>query len=212
MYFLRKFGSSFKDKKRVVLVGNAPIKTNVFNKKFLPGFIDDSEVVIRINSADNYSKGTGEKSDILGVINIGEPAIQFSYRKRINKYVKKDISSLWFSRPLNLYDSAEIEILAQEELSKHILSFQELNHIPFHAISKEKYQSISKMVSPADGGDIYDPSTGLCILYMMLSAEEFIGLKKYIVGFTWEGWAGHNWEVEKKICLDLHQQGEICIL
>lgn len=210
MSFVKIVESFLKEKKRVVLVGNAPIKTNVINRKLLSGFIDDSEVVIRMNCASNYSKGTGKKTDILGVLNIGDPAIEFSYRKKINKYVKKDISSVWFSRPLNLYDSSKI--LTQDELSGHILNFQELNHIPTHAISKEQYQSISKMISPANGGNSNDPSTGFCILHMMLLAEEFKGLKKFIVGFTWEGWVGHNWEIEKKICLDLHKNGDIYIL
>ena len=209
MSFVKIVEGFLKEKKRVVLVGNAPIKTNVINRKLLSTFIDDSDVVIRINSANNYSKGTGNKSDILGILNIGDPAIEFSYRKKVDKYVKENISSIWFSRPLNLYDNSNI--LVKKELSKYILDFQQLSHVPSHAISKDQYQYLSKQVSPADGNGI-DPSSGFCFLHMMLSDERLKGLKKVIVGFTWEGWDGHNWEIEKKICLDLQNNGDIFIL
>jgi|GEM_PF-3369211 len=212
MFFVKKLKLNrfLKEKKRVVLIGNAPIKTNRFNRNSLSGFIDNSDVVIRINSADNYSRGTGEKSDILGVINIGDPAIEFSYRREINKHVKEKISSVWFSRPLDLYNSSNI--LVEEDLSEYILSFQKLDHIPSHAISKEQYQYISKRVSPANGGNMVDPSSGFCFLHMMLSTEELKGLKKVLVGFSWEGWTGHNWSLEKEICLDLHKKGDIFLL
>ncbi len=212
MFFVKKLKLNrfLKEKKRVVLIGNAPIKKNKYYRKALSDFIDDSDVVIRINSADNYSKGTGKKSDILGIINIADPAIEFSYRREINKHVKEKISSVWFSRPLDLYSSSNI--LVEENLSGYILNFQKLNHIPSHAISREQYQYISKKISPANGGNMIDPSSGFCFLHMMLSAEEFKGLKKILVGFSWEGWAGHNWSLENKICLDLHKNGDIFIL
>jgi len=212
MFFVKKLKLNrfLKEKKRVVLIGNAPVKTNSFNRNSLSAFIDDSEVVIRINSADNYSKGTGKKSDVLGIINIGDPAIEFSYRRKINKHVKEKISSVWFSRPLDLYSSSNI--LVEEDLSEYILNFQKLNHIPSHAIPKEQYQYLSKKIFPANGGNMVDPSSGFCFLHMMLSAEEFKGLKKVLVGFSWEGWTGHNWKLEKKICLDLHKNGDIYIL
>ena len=209
MFFGKKIDSSLKDSNRVVLIGNAPIETDIYGRKGLSGFVDDSEVVIRINSADNYANGTGEKSDILGIINSGDPAIEFSYRKEVNKCVKEKISSVWFSRPLNLYENSNL--LVQKELFKYVLNFQQLNHIPFHAISKEQYLYLSKQVSPIDGNSIH-PSSGLCLLHMMLSDEKLKGLKKIIVGFTWEGWDGHNWGIEKKICLDLRNNGDIFIL
>ncbi len=205
-----KLNRFLKDKKRVVLIGNAPIKKSNYHRKALSEFIDHSEVVIRINSANNYSEGTGSKSDILGILNIGDPAIEFSYIKKINKHVKEKVSSIWFSRPLDLYSSSNI--LVEEDLSEYILNFQKINHIPFHAISKEEYHHISKKLFPANGGDRIDPTSGFCFLHMMISAEEFKGLKKVLVGFSWEGWAGHNWSLEKKICLDLHKNGDIFIL
>lgn len=212
MFFVKKLKLKrfLKEKKRVVLIGNAPIKKSKYYKKALSDFIDDSDVVIRINSADNYSKGTGKKCDILGILNIGDPAIEYAYRREINKHVKEKLSSVWFSRPLDLYSSSKI--LVEEDLSEYILSFQKLYNIPSHAIPKEQYQYLCKKISPANSGNMVDPSSGFCFLHMMLSAEEFKGLKKVLVGFSWEGWTGHNWELEKKICLDLHNNGDIYIL
>lgn len=210
MFFKKKIDGSLINSSRVVLVGNAPIEKNIYRKRCLPDFIDDSDVVIRINSANNYSKGTGNKSDILGIVNIGDPAIEYSYRREINKHVKDDISSIWFSRPLNLF--SESKVLTKKELSEHILNFQKLNHIPSHAISKELYQSVTKKIAPPGGGNVFDPSSGFCLLHMMLSAEKFANLKKVLVGFTWSGWDGHNWDLEEKICLDFYKKGDIYIL
>ena len=60
--------------------------------------------------------------------------------------------------------------------------------------------------------DVDAPDLHLLLHPEIIKREEFKGLKKILVGFSWEGWAGHNWSLENKICLDLHKNGDIFIL
>ena len=61
-------------------------------------------------------------------------------------------------------------------------------------------------------GENYIPSTGLLVLVYYLNNELFKEFEVSIIGFTWEGWKGHNWDKEKSIMEQFEKNGFIKIL
>lgn len=74
-------------KKKIVIIGNALLnkKYKWFFRKNHSQFVDNSDIVIRINEAKNFNKGTGRKTSILGLVNRGTPSDKFSNKVKLKK-------------------------------------------------------------------------------------------------------------------------------
>lgn len=92
-----------------------------------------------------------------------------------------------------------------------IIRFQNLKNKDIHYIQGKYYLELINLLN--SGNEIrYEPSSGLCIIFQILNTPNFFSYEKYLIGFTWEGWHGHNWEFEKEYCLTLAKKGELFII
>ena len=187
---------------RLVIIGNGIVQKNRFMRRFgiptkFSRWIDSSEKVIRFNEMKNLSRGTGNKTDILVLINRGKPAVKFCERLLLPRKVVSKISELWFSRPLNT------ERLKLPDRSEDILSFQNLNKdISIKSPELMEYFELQDHL-------VDEPSSGLVAISMILNDNRFKNWDIHLLGFGWEGWHGHDWEKEKAYCLQLIEQGRI---
>jgi len=134
----------------------------------------------------------------------------------INEDVKENINEIWFTRPrgessekLNDYSRG----LLSYDLSKFILDYQRLQGVKVKYISKKLYQTLSEKVNEGSSpSNSYQPSSGLCILEMVIAEGLQEHYEIFVLGFSWEGWDGHNWKYEKKRFNEFGKIGIITIL
>lgn len=200
-------------KKRLVIIGNYPIEKKRFffkpdNK--LANWIDSSDYVVRMNLCSSFDQGTGTKTDCVGIVNVGIPAIEFAYKNRINPLVIQQAETILFSRPKARFvneSNAHFPEVCQQDMSSYIISFQELRGKKNEYISTPFFLELNKIV-----GTRYIPSTGVAVVKYFLENKEFMMFEKYLVGFSWEGWSGHNWEAEKEYAFKCQSEGKLKII
>lgn len=202
--------------KNLVIVGNGEsAKLNELSlvcENDLSEFIDESDLVIRINIAKNHGGLHGSKTDVLALVNVGSPAVEFSSVYSIKSNVKSETREIWFTRPKGFRIRKSI-FSYKSDVSNEILRFQGINDILTKYIDSELYDRLLDSVNLGRSGSVlFEPSSGLCVIGMALSDSRFIDYKKYIVGFTWEGWHGYNWLREIELCQRYADLGEITIL
>lgn len=71
-------------------------------------------------------------------------------------------------------------------------------------ISSEDYDHLNRTV-----GQNFMPSTGLVALYYFLTSEKFRHYETSIIGFSWEGWSGHNWKREADLVEEWISKGKL---
>lgn len=208
--------------KRVVILGNAPIKPD------LTTFIDNSECVIRFNDCKNYRVNTGKKTDILFLNNTGNPSTNESLsfllknrnEERVGKnlpYVKK-ASEVVFVRPnakfCKLFTNEYIsdnnplkvqqlhEIQLERDLENEIVKALYLEDKEIDFIDNEFYVNVWNKLLRYGKTKAIMPSTGVLGIESLLDSTKYTEYKKYIAGFSLEGWEGHPWELERCLIND----------
>lgn len=198
--------------KTLVLVGNYPTGKLIFKfyrkiYKDYTDLVDNADFVIRINRTPNYNLGTGKKSTILGIVNRGTPASEFSSSIHLNRKVLKEVKEIWFTRPSPCeWDEAKTAYSPfnlPKDKSEEIITFQGIENKDLFYIEKSQYEIMLKLVNNNSDKFIFEPSSGFCLLYKILHEKRFQDFKIYLIGFSWEGWKGHNWKFEKKF---IHSQ------
>lgn len=184
-------------KKRLVIVGNAPPKKRMlFFKKSYDTFINESDYVVRINLTPYHGMGMGTKTDCLAIVNIGIPAVEFSYKTRLNSLVISQVKNIFFTRPkeyVSIKLSDGYPLLCKKNLSDEILDFQSISQdVKVDFANKDLYLDLQNLV-----GEEYMPSSGLVVVAHYLNEIEFHEYDFFLVGFSWEGWRGHHWVKEK---------------
>ena len=207
------------NRKRIAIVGNAPMKKDsfVFNlfskrKEQNPGnLIDKCDWVIRMNNASFWYKGAGRNTNILALVNRGNPAIGFALKpsKNLRKCAKR-ASEIWFTRPNLENDGLLMNALGIDQFksdqSRRIIDQLGLQKKIIKYISCKDYLDLVFMLNKKNKVQ-FEPSTGICSLQMALQAPHFRDYEYHLFGFTWEGWEGHNWDLEKQKCYELKQKG-----
>jgi len=213
---------------KLIIVGSAPLDRD-FSR-----FIENCDCVVRFNNCKNYGGFSGTRTDILFLSNSGDPAMHrtlaFLLQDRTPDQVQREMpyvhkaNTVWFVRPRN------------PELLEHLNSKIEDN-VPMKAaeigynrhgrdLAGEITRSLKipedkiRIVSPAFHSDIWErlislgpteavvPSTGIIGIETVLKDPMFKKYKqKFLLGFGWEGWIGHPWELEKKLVQKYLNQG-----
>lgn len=127
----------------------------------------------------------------------------------------KEVSSIWFTRP----SSSDIkdliatypELNLPKDNSSEIIRYQNLKEKEINYIQGKNYLSLLKLLNSEKGLE-YEPSSGFCIIFQVINHPKFFNYEKYLIGFTWEGWHGHNWKFEREYCLNLANKGELIII
>ena len=195
--------------KTMYIVGNGIIE------KDMGSIIDSADVVIRFNDLNNYNLNTGTKISIWVI-----SSNSFLIDKRINaadanvgdlKIKTKDIiqrtKSIYFSIPPfsptqaeakgNLFrritrDDKNDRISSVERFLAHFEAFDHPHRII--EFSSKYVKSLAPELWPPNWTC---PSNGYLITRMLLDDPTFYKYKKHLVGFSWEGWPGHPWFMEK---------------
>lgn len=198
--------------KKLVIIGNAPVKKHFFSikAKNYASFVNKADLVIRMNKCQNYRKGTGKKTDVLALINRGKPARRLSTSFEIKKEITKNCSEIWFTRPQNLPEKNPFELMPDE--SDKLLNYQILQNKKTEFISWDLYLELLQKINNSAEKTLFEPSSGWCIIEKILKEKRFETYEKYLLGFTWEGWQGHAWEIEKQICLKYIQEKKLKLL
>lgn len=200
--------------KKLILIGNAPLNYNLirwFDKTLI--HINNADYVIRMNACKNIGWRTGKRIDILGLINRGTPANEFAVNKiRLGKNITNNVKEVWFTRPSENDWEGNCKVNSYyklpEDVSKNIISKQFLNNkneIKLSFISATSFFKLLTIVNKHEEYK-YEPSTGLCIIDLLITSKKFADYEKFIIGFTWKGWAGHNWKLEKEYLYYLHEK------
>lgn len=205
--------------KNLVIVGNFPTGKLFYKlyKKIYKDYsdlVDNADCVIRMNRTPNYALGTGKKTTILSLINRGTPADSFASNIRLNSKVLRKAEEIWFTRPSVLeWEKKGMKYLKYKipkDKSQNIIDFQKINNKKITYIQGVKYKELLHFVN--ENHFVFEPSSGFCVLNRVLEEERFMGYKIFLIGFSWEGWYGHNWKLEKKFVVSQTKNRQLFIL
>lgn len=201
-----------KSEKRIIIIGNYslpnPLLYFLFKKyRNLRAFIESSEIVIRMNSMNNYGRALGEKTTVISLVNRGEPAKAFDYNRLKIQTIKKFLTEVWFTYPSekdwNERQFNEVFKLS-EDFSNPLIQKCVFANIKFRITSTDEFIDMLSIVN--NGSYVSMPSTGFSTIYKVINSKEYETYSVYILGFNWTGWEGHNWDLEKLYCKNLELQ------
>ena len=203
--------------KRICVIGNAELLSNSTQ------FVDNSEVVIRINDCKNYTGLSGRKTDLVFVNNTGEPARRLVVNapfqnqelfSHVDKFVfvrdikvhRRFLLATEQERYLNLIDDHADEIVHHNEILSNRTDklSKKFNLDVFRAIWQER----KRRWIP---GPFIMPSTGIFAVMYAVGLKEMLGYDVTLIGFTFHGWKGHPWSSEKRLCAELANKGILSI-
>ena len=191
-------------KKRLVIVGNAknvtsgPIQSEQ-TSDFLNQFIDQSDIIIRMNDVKNVdSEGIGSRTDILAIMNTGQR--KYLREKQFPQLILTNLKEILFVVP-----SKEIEKLSFQksenpncgiQFADKILKHQGWDKMPVTYTDDNQMLQLQETLSSMSGRSCM-PSTGIRVIEHVLNQLRFHDYKVYLVGFGFEGWLGHGFDAEK---------------
>lgn len=196
-------------KKKMVIVGNADVRTD---RSFT---VDQADVVVRFNHCNNRNKGTGSKTDILCLnydglkhidvdnnveVLITEPchSILYNLFRRVLIYVYLIIGVGYFQ---GLRKRAEYEKLIR---AKGLLNASMVDH--------NTYRAARRKIRNGSLWDFRQPSSGFVAIEKFVREHYHDRYQIAVIGFTWQGFDCHHWEVEKLIMEDYAARGIVTIL
>jgi hypothetical protein len=182
------------------IIGNAPIPVDYSE------FIDNCELVLRINEGKNIGVHSGQKTDILCITNTGGPARRIIEGKSIwNSSYYNKLSEVWFPRDSEVHkkylQTVELPYPATEfdNRADELVAANDLSRTTIRQFSGEFNEAVFKKLKDRARHPFICPSTGLLAIEYILSKARFDRYNKVLAGFTFEGWAGHPWELEQRI-------------
>jgi hypothetical protein len=188
--------------KGIVLVGNAPLRRNHSS------LVDHADFVVRFNLPRTYSIESGTRFDAWVIANTGGGRRFVDRREFKNAVYKCKPSQLWFPRCVEVhkelraqYPDSEtlLTAVAETDISDEIIRATDLQQSKIVRFSARVYwrclDILSRVATRHDPVRI--PSAGFLTLYYVLNILEQRPVT--LVGFTFEGWKGHPWHLERKI-------------
>jgi len=199
-------------KRRTVLVGNAPLRSDVGQ------LVDSADTVVRFNDARGLQGASGSRIDQLWLINHGGQMAEWLERDELPGrpavqaagHIVLPVPMLpghlcgtamtagrpgRSGTPCAAHDPDRINHLAR---AREVLT--RAGH-RVRTLSVDDYRATQDALeNRCEGAAEHFPSTGfiaLCHTLRHLAANERIEL----VGFTFQGWRGHSWQAERR-CVD----------
>jgi len=194
--------------KQIIIIGNSKIDNlSLDSKSTLKKLMKKAEIVIRFNKLYNFQKEFGNKTTIYCCTNKGEHSKHFPNLSLLLKLLIFRPKSLLFTYPIKInHKFNNIENHIGVDYSERIM--RKLFFIKNKEFIDEKIFSQSlKLVNYESNGFI--PSSGLLLINHILNKYDIKEYKVSIIGFTWKGWKGHNWEAERKYFENLISEGKI---
>lgn len=200
--------------KKLAIIGNANVTCDHSQ------FVNSCDVVIRINLRKNPSLilgVTGGKTDVLCYTpRAVSLVLQDDEELRFIRGYSAHLSRLWFLRPRRAYWVSRRSLsgffFRKERLfldmSRTLIKGLGLGHSTIEYIKMDLFNSTVKKLWDLDPcGMKPSPSAGIMVIERVLENEEYSNFEKYLLGFTFEGWAGHRWDLEKRLVDRYHEKG-----
>lgn len=209
--------------KSLFIVGNSNVQHN-----YSP-IIDASDFVIRFNDMPCLNKTVGAKTNIW-VISSNKHLLanQIKKYKAAGKKKLAEIHNLImrtdrliFPIPPNILSRRELENSVKQSQENDLrdretavydfLNFFEIIDHPFSIISFPR--SYAEDLKPSRWKeDWITPSNGYLMTRAVLEDPTLVSYTKKLVGFSWAGWSGHPWSMERNYLKRLHRTKQIEIL
>lgn len=197
--------------KTIALVGNAPPTVDQSVA------IDRCDLVVRINNACGFGAERGNRITHLALVNCGG-----QMREWLDEYAFASRPAFRAAQTILLPIHPDKDHLMVPPIATKDVGEEGRNHaveakIRFETLGKSVlilpvsvFLSAAKIIGctrvtptmPA-------PSTGLLVLVFLLS--RYRGAKIEAFGFTFEGWHGHRWDLERAFMESLRADGRLCL-
>lgn len=183
---------------RIIILGNAPALTrgpfhNWLDPDAVAGFIDESDIVVRINYAPHRDRrDAGTRTDILAVMS----SPRTRSRDRLPADLVNRAREIWLLRPDARIrpalppDQAWREGRWRATAVDEMADFQGFADRPMIAIDDDRHHDLAASLR-APGAPMLPPSAGMVAIEMALADPRFAGHDVYIAGFWFQGWYGH---------------------
>lgn len=176
------------NKQRVVIVGNGPVQRD------FSSFIDSSDVVVRFNDPTHLRTSfVGTRTDVLCLACNDHVLAQSARPDGINPDVARSVSEIWFKRIERKADTLKI-------LDVHQLHSKIIRYISIEFRDKLMAKLIDLQPAPDLLPDNACPSFGITAVETFVTSPEYSNTNLFLIGFSWEGWHGHPWSAEMKLC------------
>ena len=207
-------------RKRIAIVGNAEVL------KDYASFIDSCDIVIRLNLRADLPALThgrlGTKTDILcyaprgARLVVDDPENEAQLRHFANA-----ADRIWFLGPrwwFRLRAGGIARLLVRDrrlvfDASAATLRILRLEDRQVEYFARGFRQSVANRLRDLDSntGNTL-PSAGMVVIQRVLEDPEFAAHRKYVLGFTFEGWHGHPFAAEKRLVEAYSARGLLQIL
>jgi hypothetical protein len=186
--------------RRIAIIGNAN-RPGVFGKidpadwPRIARFVDGCDLVVRFNAARNQAMAwTGRRTDVLYLRGNGKPA--YDYSQSPIRFEQVDpprravlvVDRHHYPRP-NIDRHFEVERCAEVVAANGFADWSVVAAVTLEAARAR----LGKDGSPLE------PSLGFTAIVDLMRDACFADYEKYVAGFDFAGWKGHNWIIEKRI-------------
>lgn len=210
--------------KTMYIIGNANVSDDMGKK------VDSSDYVIRFNKMNNYNKNTGTKTNawvlssnkfLINQMIYSPGSIENKPVLSIREMVKVS-ENVYFSIPpfLPVTTSAKsraFQRLVSEDKMERVNAVH--NFVEHFKVGERAFRIIEFPVKYSQdlAPDLWPPrwtcpSNGYLVTRMFVDDPTYYRYKKYLIGFSWEGWSGHPWELEKLYIEKMEREGLIEVL
>lgn len=199
----------------IVLVGNAPLKRDHSS------LVDRADLVVRFNIPRTYGAGSGTRFDVWTIANTAGGR-QLADSQVFKSAVYKDQpSQLWIPRSVDvhkelraLHTESETLLTSASEIdfSDEIIRANDLKQLNIVRFPANVYWGCLDILRSAATRQerVRIPSTGFLTIYYVLQILSQRPL--IVIGFSFEGWNGHPWHLEKKIVQHWADQGMLTLI
>ncbi len=184
---------------RIAIVGNAPSNDDISSA------VDQADRVVRFNNAFGYGGFTGTRIDDLYLINCGGQPLE---------WLRSD--SFWTQECILQADRITLPFAAPGQ-RRNLVGSQEhtvscVDGVNFEWDLRDRLKPLGRIVDtlPEEtvaaavhclrefgaSKDQINPSTGFLAIFAC-SQDFEMGTEINLYGFTFEGWAGHDWNAER---------------
>jgi hypothetical protein len=199
--------------KRVVIIGNGGISRD------MSPFVDGSDFVVRFNRPASWGGLGGSRFDAWVIAN-GRGGRAFALQRSFADSPFRDLPSvIWFPRSLALhrqlpidpaYGGAMVSDPVDDDVSVNIIESNKLQQVCLCFEMSFYLRCVHKLYDLDVTQHVLMPSSGYIAINYVI--ESMPGADIFLLGFDFQGWAGHPWGLEKESVRLMASQGILKII
>lgn len=182
--------------------------------------IDAADFVVRFNLSRNTAQ-SGRRTDAVAVCNTGRPANEMldgpEWRDSAPVRAAREI---WSVRDPEKFASLRPQLAVNHPELDDFCDDRTEDFARFAAENGKRHRIIPALVHEAadaalvahSPGSYVVPSSGLVVLFHVLSEPEFSGSEITLAGFSHEGWDGHPFVAERRLVAGLADAGRVHLI